>query len=173
MRSWPGFDPSVGVVDHVTRRTRRDYETFGRMEPGDRYPQAIAIATARVHEKFQSLIDAAASNAEIEMLYRLRTDFDDVRGRGIPFKEWSPDLVAFTREIYPPYPEDKFVDKWRKLMPGEPSWTVTAHLGRTRTRIFTMTDRRSGRSLCARLPACSHSRTPLPSRETWGTATGK
>src|SRR5262249_44049110 len=44
MRSWPGLGQPVGVVDHVIRRTRRDYETFGRMEPGDRYPQAIAIA---------------------------------------------------------------------------------------------------------------------------------
>ena len=38
--------------------------------------------------------------------------------------------MSFTKEIYPPYPEDKFVDKWRKLLPGEPSWTVTAHLGK-------------------------------------------
>src|SRR5262249_22630133 len=115
---------------HVIRRTKRDYETFGRMEPGDRYPQAIAIATARVHEKFQRLMDEAGSLNGIETLRRLRNEFDGLRSRGVPFKEWSPDLVAFTKGISPPYPEDKFVDKGRKLIGGEPSWTVTAHLGR-------------------------------------------
>jgi DNA (cytosine-5)-methyltransferase 1 len=128
MRSWPGLEVSEGVVDHVIRRTRRDYDTFGLMQPGDRYPQAIAIATDRVRRKFESRIGEA--DAEKEMLQRLLDEFERVRGLGAPFKEWSPELVAFAREIYPPYPEDKFVDKWRKLVPGEPSWTVTAHLGK-------------------------------------------
>jgi DNA (cytosine-5)-methyltransferase 1 len=130
MRSWPGLDPPAGVVDHVIRRTKRDYDTFGRMKPGDRYPQAIAIATARVHEKFQRLIDEAGSAPGIESLRRLRSEFDGLRSLGVPFKEWSSDLVAFTKEIFPPYPEDKFLDKWRKLVADEPSWTVTAHLGK-------------------------------------------
>lgn len=30
----------------------------------------------------------------------------------------------------PPYPLDCFEDKWRKLDPSRPSWTVTAHLGK-------------------------------------------
>ena len=30
----------------------------------------------------------------------------------------------------PPYRDDGFPDKWRKLIPDQPSWTVTAHLGR-------------------------------------------
>jgi DNA (cytosine-5)-methyltransferase 1 len=38
--------------------------------------------------------------------------------------------VAFAKEIFPPYPEDKFVDKWRKLIPEKPCWTVTAHLAK-------------------------------------------
>jgi len=130
MRSWPGLEQPDGVVDHVIRRTRRDYETFGRMQPGDSYPQAIAIATARVHEKFRKLIDEAESVADFEILHRLSSEFDDVRGRGVAFKEWSPELVAFAKDIFPPYPEDKFMDKWRKLVAEEPSWTVTAHLGR-------------------------------------------
>jgi DNA (cytosine-5)-methyltransferase 1 len=130
MRSWPGLDHPAGVVDHVIRRTRRDYETFGRMEPGDRYPEAIVIATARVHEKFQRLINEAEAAGKGESLQRLRAEFEDVRHRGIPFKEWSPELVALTRDVFPPYPEDKFLDKWRKLISGEPSWTVTAHLGK-------------------------------------------
>jgi DNA (cytosine-5)-methyltransferase 1 len=100
------------------------------MAPGDRYPQAIAIATARVREKFAKLIEAAGSSADVESLKTLRDEFDHVRLLGIPFKEWSAELVAFAREVFPPYPEDKFLDKWRKLIAGEPSWTVTAHLGR-------------------------------------------
>ena len=60
----------------------------------------------------------------------LRDEFEGARARNIPFKEWSAELVAFAKEIFPPYPEDKFVDKWRKLVPDEPSWTVTAHLGK-------------------------------------------
>jgi DNA (cytosine-5)-methyltransferase 1 len=130
MRSWPGLVQPDGVVDHVIRRTRRDYETFGLMQPGDRYPQAIAIATDRVRQKFRQQIGAAGTEEEGESLRLLLAEFERVRSLGTPFKEWSPELVAFAREIYPPYPEDKFVDKWRKLVPGEPSWTVTAHLGK-------------------------------------------
>jgi DNA (cytosine-5)-methyltransferase 1 len=33
-------------------------------------------------------------------------------------------------EFIPPYPEGTFPDKWRKLIPDLPSWTITAHLGK-------------------------------------------
>jgi DNA (cytosine-5)-methyltransferase 1 len=130
MRCWPGLGQPEGIVDHVIRRTRRDYDTFGLMQPGDRYPQAIAIATERVRRKFQQLIGEAGTQAEGETLRHLLDEFERMRGLGVPFKEWSPELVGFAKDIYPPYPEDKFVDKWRKLLPDEPSWTVTAHLGK-------------------------------------------
>ena len=32
--------------------------------------------------------------------------------------------------IVPPYRNDAFVDKWRKLEMDRPSWTLTAHLGK-------------------------------------------
>ena len=130
MRSWPGLEEPRGLIDHVIRRTTRDFETFGRMKPGDRYPQAIAIATARMHEKFMERMGEPVASEDAEMLEGLRREFDDARARNMPFKEWSAELVAFAKEIFPPYPEDKFVDKWRKLVPREPSWTVTAHLGK-------------------------------------------
>lgn len=130
MRSWPGLVQPDGVVDHVIRRTRRDYETFGLMQPGDRYPQAIAIATDRVRRKFERQIGEAVTDADGETLQHLSVEFERARAISLPFKEWSPELVSFAREIFPPYPEDKFVDKWRKLEPSEPSWTVTAHLGK-------------------------------------------
>jgi DNA (cytosine-5)-methyltransferase 1 len=130
MRSWPGFGALDGVIDHAIRRTKRDYVTFGRMEPGDRYPQAIAIAAARIREKVAEEIGKAKTHAAVLALEQLRSEFDSARSCGAPFKVWSPALAAFAKEIFPPYPEDKFVDKWRKLIPGQPSWTVTAHLGK-------------------------------------------
>jgi DNA (cytosine-5)-methyltransferase 1 len=129
MRSWPGLGQPDGIVDHVVRRTRRDYETFGLMQPGDRYPQAIAIATDRLRQKFRQHLGGAKPE-EAERLRHMLVEFERVRNVGSPFKEWTPELVAFAREVFPPYPEDKFVDKWRKLVPEEPSWTVTAHLGK-------------------------------------------
>jgi DNA (cytosine-5)-methyltransferase 1 len=32
------------------------------------------------------------------------------------------------KDYVPPYRLDGFHEKWRKLIPGRPSWTVTAHL---------------------------------------------
>ncbi|WP_435011729.1 DNA cytosine methyltransferase [Tundrisphaera lichenicola] len=130
MRCWPGLVQSSSVVDHVIRRTRRDYDTFGLMQPGDRYPQVIAIATERVRRKFRERLDGIVPEDNVDALARLLEEFEQARKLGTPFKEWSAELVSFAREIFPPYPEDKFVDKWRKLVPGEPSWTVTAHLSK-------------------------------------------
>jgi DNA (cytosine-5)-methyltransferase 1 len=130
MRSWPGFVATRGVVDQVIRRTRRDYETFGRMAPGDRYPQAIAIATERVRETFEEAIRRAPDVTDASALLQLRAEFEEARNCLTPFKEWSPELMAFAKNIFPPYPEDKFIDKWRKLMPQQPSWTVTAHFAK-------------------------------------------
>ncbi len=105
MRSWPGFDTPAGLKDHVIRRTPRDFETFRRMKPDDRYPEAIKIARERVAEEIARL------------------------GSGAPAKG-TPEYEALRRKIEPPYPEDNFVDKWRKLNPDRPSWTVPAHLSR-------------------------------------------
>jgi DNA (cytosine-5)-methyltransferase 1 len=107
MREWPGFPIATGVVDHVVRRTPRDYETFRRMRPGDRYPQAFRIAAERFEE-------------EVE---RLR-----VQG-GAP-EEGSEEWDALRTRFVPPYPLTMFEDKWRKLIPDMPSWTVPAHLAK-------------------------------------------
>lgn len=136
MRGWPGLAEPAALEDHVIRRTKRDYETFGRMRPGDRYPQAMIVATDRVREKFAALMtspaDDGAEGAVVshEVCARLSEEFETARSLGTAFKEWSPELIALVKDCFPPYPEDKFVDKWRKLVPHEPSWTVTAHLGK-------------------------------------------
>lgn len=46
MRSWPRFENSGSVSDHVTRTlSDRDLRLFARMQPGDQYPEAHALAT--------------------------------------------------------------------------------------------------------------------------------
>lgn len=107
MRSWPGLLAPSLVHDHVIRRTPRDYETFKRMKPGDRYPQALAIARARLQEELERLTIS---------------DTAPVFG--------TPEYLALERRFVPPYPEEIFVDKWRKLIPDQPSWTVPAHLSK-------------------------------------------
>lgn len=37
---------------------------------------------------------------------------------------------AKMRDFIPPYPDDSFKEKWRKLIRHRPSWTVTAHLSK-------------------------------------------
>ena len=107
MRAWPGLPVPAAVRDHVIRRTPRDYETFRRMMPGDRYPAALAIARARLREELQHLAGSPSA-----------PEFG------------TPEYVALERRFVPPYPEDMFVDKWRKLIPDQPSWTVPAHLSK-------------------------------------------
>jgi len=72
------------------------------MKPGDRYPEAIRIAEQR-------LVEAISER--------------DAAGKEVNEAELRPEIV-------PPYPVETFVDKWRKLIPGQPSWTVVAHLAR-------------------------------------------
>jgi DNA (cytosine-5)-methyltransferase 1 len=106
MRNWPGFAPATGVEDHAVRRTPRDYETFRRMNSGDRYPEAMAIARVIRDEKLARLPAGTAPDP------------------GTP--EWD----AFEDRFVPPYDEHEFPDKWRKLFPDRPSWTVPAHLAK-------------------------------------------
>jgi len=104
MRSWPELTSSQ-VTHHTIRRTPRDYETFRRMNPGDRYPEALAIAGRRFHEELERLQASGQAPAS-----------------------HTPAYAALQRRYVPPYPVSKYVDKWRKLVPDQPSWTVPAHL---------------------------------------------
>jgi DNA (cytosine-5)-methyltransferase 1 len=107
MRSWPGFIAPDAVFDHAIRHTPRDYETFRMMKPGDRYPAALAIARRRFDDELRRRAQTGSAPAPDTSEYR-----------------------ELERRFVPPYPHDKFVDKWRKLIPGQPSWTVTAHLAK-------------------------------------------
>lgn len=107
MRNWPEFPRCEAIVDHAVRRTPRDYETFRRMQHGDRYPQALALARTILNEEVD----------------RLRAD-----GRApIPgTAEWK----KLEKRFIPPYQVETFNDKWGKLSPDEPAWTVPAHLAK-------------------------------------------
>lgn len=107
MRGWPGLPTPTGITDHVCRRTPRDHETFRRMKPGDRYPEAYRIACERFEESLAPL-----------------------RTRGEAPAEGSEAWAALRARFVPPYPLTKFEDKWRKLDPAMPSWTVPAHLAK-------------------------------------------
>lgn len=99
MRAWNEEFTSSHVTDHFSRWTPRDFETFAKMKPGDRYPIAVQIAERRYR-------DAVAS-------------WKAIGGK-------RPARGSFV----PPYSAHSFPDKWRKLIPGAPSWTITAHLGK-------------------------------------------
>jgi DNA (cytosine-5)-methyltransferase 1 len=76
------------------------------MNPGDRYPEAIAIATQLLDEE----LDRLSLTGQI--------------------RNGTATFRKLQKRIVPPYPVDIFLDKWRKLMPGAPSWTVPAHLSK-------------------------------------------
>lgn len=107
MRRWPGFDEPQGVTEHDIRRTPRDYDTFRRMAPEARYPDALRIAEQRFFETLGRLYAA---------------------GQAPPAD--SPEFEELRRSIVPPYPVEIFVDKWRKLNAAKPSWTIPAHLAK-------------------------------------------
>jgi len=100
MRKWDDTLESTKATDHYCRWTPRDFDTFGLMQPGDKYPQAVEIAKLRYEEAkrlyAQGLLDV------------------------------PPRRKAFV----PPYRLGTFDEKWWKLIPSQPSWTITAHLGR-------------------------------------------
>lgn len=100
MRRWRGLGWAQEVSDHFCRWTPRDFETFRRMKPDDRYRAALEIARERYEEA--------------------RAAYDAGRRGTRPLR----------REFIPPYPDDCFEEKWRKLDGSLPSHTLTAHLSK-------------------------------------------
>jgi DNA (cytosine-5)-methyltransferase 1 len=70
------------------------------MRPGDKYPRAVEIAEQR-YEKAKRLYKMGVLNSRPR-----RKDF------------------------VPPYKLGAFEEKWWKLIPSLPSWTITAHLAK-------------------------------------------
>lgn len=102
MRSWPGFEATGEIYDHVLRYLPRDSRIFEAMEPGDEYPQAHRIAL--------SLFEHRSKRRRLER----RT------------AEWK----ALRKSIVPPYDPTKFPNRWWKLRADRPVRTLTAHIGK-------------------------------------------
>lgn len=102
MRRWAGHAGDVGIPDHLTRYLPRDFPIFRDMRPGEQYPE--------MHRRQERRRDRAAMRAGIQ-----------------------PGTAAWRRltaKLVPPYPPDKFPNKWYRLVGTEPSRTLLAHLGK-------------------------------------------
>lgn len=131
MRAWPGLPEPAGVRDHVSRQTPRDFETFRRMRPDDRYPEAMRLALQRLEEE---LARRAAAGEVIE--------------------PGSPAHDVLRDSIVPPYPVEKFVDKWRKLNAGRPRGQCPRIYRTTHTRTYITIAHRPAPSRSARPRGC-------------------
>lgn len=107
MRTWPGFPFPSAVSDHVVRRTPRDYDTFRLMRHGDHYPEALRIARQRFEEALRELEPTGTAPVPGSEAWKRLQD-----------------------RYVPPYDEKDFPEKWGKLFPDRPSWTVPAHLAK-------------------------------------------
>lgn len=105
LRSWPGFENSVGVADHVIRSLPRDTEIFRHMEQGDEYPAAHATAT----RLFEMEINRRIAQGE---------------------KLNSAAREELRKVMVPPYPIHNFPNRWWKLRKNRPSRTLLAHIGK-------------------------------------------
>jgi DNA (cytosine-5)-methyltransferase 1 len=106
MRGWCGFGRRQKLDGHVVRLTPRDFAIFRRMAPGADYPTAVCIAQVIFRDRL-----------------RMRRRFHAVTCRMREYHELLENTV-------PPYDPGKFPNKWWKLVPSQPSRTLTAHLGK-------------------------------------------
>jgi DNA (cytosine-5)-methyltransferase 1 len=107
MRSWEGFSTDASVSHHIVRHTPRDYALFAAMGHGEQYPALYRRAIERFEKEVGSRHRAGEASEEGTEAWR-----------------------ALKAAMVPPYDPGKFPNKWRKLRPDSPSWTVTAHLGK-------------------------------------------
>lgn len=105
MRQWPGFATEGGCNGHLVRLTPRDFPIFRALPAGADYPAALALA----RKMFAEEIARRAS-----------------RKRTLGRAEYD----ALESQMVPPYPEDKFPNKWWKMEAERPSRTLTAHVGK-------------------------------------------
>lgn len=102
MRRWLGHVSKGGITDHLTRYLPRDFPIFKDMHPGEQYPE--------MHRRQERRRDKAALRAGI--------------------RPGTASWRRLTEKLVPPYPPDKFPNKWYRLVSSEPSRTLLAHLGK-------------------------------------------
>jgi len=104
MRSWKSharpFDRMI--CDHLTRYLPRDFRIFARMDHGEEYPA--------MHDR--------------------QTKKRDRKAQRLGIKKGTKAWDTLTAGMVPPYPSDKFPNKWWRLIPDQPSRTLLAHLGK-------------------------------------------
>ena len=103
LRAWRGLAAAPELVTgNWYRFTQRDFRIFELMAQGDCYPEALAIAHSLFRDVLRKIDPSPAPETAA---------WEELRARFVP-----------------PYRNDAFRDKWRKLVADEPSWTLTAHL---------------------------------------------
>jgi len=107
MRSWPGFEASEFLRDHVIRYLPRDYALFARLNPGDQYPEAYQHALEMLDERIAQL-----------------------KRQGTVITPKSAAWQKLRNLIVPPYDATKFPNKWRKMWRDKPARTLMAHFGK-------------------------------------------
>ena len=108
MREWPNYEAGSTFTGHVIRYTPRDYETFKRMPEGGMYPEALATAQKIFGERL-ALLEKKLERKLVE---------ND--------QEYK-DLLAAT---VPPYKDNRYPNKFRKMSHDQPSRTLPAHIGK-------------------------------------------
>ena len=88
------------VSGNVYHNNERDYPIFARMQEDDLYPQALAIARQILAEKCLA--------------------------QGI--REGTPEYEEIKKSTVPPYSEDKFLSKWKRINRDKPCHTLVAHM---------------------------------------------
>lgn len=107
MRSWPGFEGSSALYDHVIRCLPRDYQIFAGLKAGDQYPEALSYAVSLFEKRLKAR-----------------------RASGEKLRKGSTQWQALLASIVPPYDASKFPNKWRKMEADSPARTLLAHLGK-------------------------------------------
>lgn len=107
LRQWPGHPGPERVSGNWYRGAprlypNRDFPIFAEMAQGDNYPTARAIGERRFQKHLRTLSAPPTPDSEA----------------------WK----ELWHQFVPPYPVDKFNERWRKLYSDRPSWTLTAHL---------------------------------------------
>ncbi len=107
MKTWPGFEASDGLSDHVIRYLPRDWKLFARMNAGDQYPEAHRHAVQMFDEHLRKLTR-----------------------RGDAPRPGTKEYKRLEAQFVPPYDAGKFPNKWRKMWSDQPARTLMAHLGK-------------------------------------------
>lgn len=108
MREWIINENPTLVSGNVIRFLPRDYPIFRKMKAGDQYPQAVKVAKSLFSRKIKG----------------------EEKAIGRKLHKASRRYKELLRETVPPYDENKFPNKWRKMEADKPARTLMAHLGK-------------------------------------------